>query len=128
ANIQYEVICEDHLLPTKEKLPKALQGAHVLLASSLGDFNAAEQKSLDAFSRVGGSIISAEKANWLSEVKKAVLNPSISVQGPPTIRATVYDQSKRTIIHLLNLNIQRLSSFEDKVTPAQGMYVSVRVP
>jgi hypothetical protein len=40
----------------------------------------------------------------------------------------VRDQGRRTIVHLLNLNIQRLSSFEDKVTPASDIGIQVRVP
>ena len=44
------------------------------------------------------------------------------------MRAVVHDQPHRTLVHLLNLNIERLSSFEDKVTPASGLQAKVRVP
>jgi hypothetical protein len=44
------------------------------------------------------------------------------------VRALVRDQSKRTIIHLLNLNIQRITSFEDRVEPARDVRVGCLVP
>jgi hypothetical protein len=40
----------------------------------------------------------------------------------------VRDQAKRTIVHLLNLDIRKLSSFEDEVKPAANIKLSVRVP
>jgi hypothetical protein len=40
----------------------------------------------------------------------------------------VHDQPGKQIVHLLNLNVQRLSSFEDKVNPATDVRVQVRVP
>ena len=38
------------------------------------------------------------------------------------------DQPRRTLVHLLNLNIERVSSFQDKVRSANDIQVSVRVP
>ena len=38
------------------------------------------------------------------------------------------DQPDKTIVHLLNLNVQRLSSFQDKVTPATDVRLRIRVP
>ena len=55
-------------------------------------------------------------------------NPSLKIDGPATVRAVVRDQPKRRIVHLLNLNVQRLSSFEDKVTPARDVRLQVRLP
>ena len=48
--------------------------------------------------------------------------------GAPNVRAVVHDQDGRTIVHLYNLNIQRLTSFEDKVTPATDVGLSVATP
>jgi hypothetical protein len=44
------------------------------------------------------------------------------------VRAVVRDQHGRAIIHLLNLNVRRLSSFEDQVTPATNVRITCRVP
>ncbi len=53
---------------------------------------------------------------------------SITLEAPATVRAVVNDQPHRTIIHLLNLNLQKLTSFTDKVTPAENVHLSVKVP
>jgi hypothetical protein len=58
----------------------------------------------------------------------AIGAPSVSVGGPATVRVYVHDQQGRTIVHLLNLNVRRLSSIEDAVMPAASVHVKVRVP
>ena len=52
----------------------------------------------------------------------------MTVTGAPNVRAVAHDQDGRTIVHLYNLNVQRLSSFEDKVTPAKDIGLSIAVP
>jgi hypothetical protein len=54
--------------------------------------------------------------------------PSATVTGEPYVRAIVHDQPGKTIVHLFNLNVRRLSSFEDKVSPANDVRLVVRVP
>ncbi len=53
---------------------------------------------------------------------------SVALEGPPTMRVVVRDQPsrRRTIVHLLNLNVQRLSSYDDRVTPAENIRLRVR--
>jgi hypothetical protein len=142
ANAQFTVICEDGLQPASEPRilagripaaaptvpPDALRGAKVLLAPAGSDFTKGEGKLLEQFTRAGGLIITAEKADWLKEVVTAIGEPSIRMEGPATVRAIVRDQPRRTMVHLLNLNAQRLSSFEDKVTPVADLRIAVRVP
>jgi hypothetical protein len=36
------------------------------------------------------------------------------------------EKAGKTIVHLLNLNVQRISSFEDRVTPASDVRVRLR--
>jgi hypothetical protein len=78
--------------------------------------------------RSGGRLIAADQPDWLEAVKTAIGQPSITVQGPPALRVPVRDQPRRTIVPMLNLNIQRLSSFADKVIAAEAVGVKVRVP
>jgi hypothetical protein len=52
----------------------------------------------------------------------------VTLQAPPSVRVVIRDQRGRTLVHLLNLNVQRISSFEDKVTPASDIGLQVRVP
>jgi hypothetical protein len=40
----------------------------------------------------------------------------------------VGEQRSKTLVHLLNLNVQKISSFEDKVTSVKDLKVTVRVP
>jgi len=129
ANIPYDVICEDAFLsPAAPKSrPAALKGAQVFLVPALADLNPDERKVVDLFFERRHLLISAEKSDWLQELKKALPDPSLSLQAPSTVRASILDQPERTIVHFLNLNIQRLSSFEDKVISAVDVHASIRV-
>jgi hypothetical protein len=130
ANLPYDVICEDAFLAGSEpkSRPVALKGVQVFLAPALTDLNPLERRVVDTWFERQHLLISAEKVDWLEQLKKVLPNPSLSLQAPPTVRASIMDQPKRTVVHLLNLNIQRMSSFEDKVTPAENIHLSVRVP
>lgn len=123
ANVQFEVVSEDRFeLPAKNgRLP-------VLLVESRAVLNSVEKKVVDEFERNGGHVIAAENAEWLKLVQESLDSRSLNLQSPPTVRAVVRDQPNRTIVHLLNLNVQRLSSFEDKVTSASNIKLTVRVP
>ncbi len=128
ANIQFKVICEDDLQPRSGFAGGHAAGAGVLLAASGSDFPTRERDLLEGFTHAGGSVLTAEKADWLQQVQAAITGRSVRVEGPASVRAVVRDQPRRTVVHLLNLNVRRLSSFEDQVTPAEGVRVTVRVP
>ena len=122
ANIQYEVLCEDDF-----RLPR-LQTAMALLVESLSVLNAAEKATADEFRRGGGVVIASDSGDWLQRIKSEAGVPSVVVQGPATVRAVVRDRPQQTLVHLLNLNIVRRSSFEDEVHPAENVRLTVRVP
>lgn len=122
ANVQYEVICEDDLQL------KSLRGAQALLVDSLADLTRGEGNVLARFRAVEGTVVTAEKKDWLEQLQLATTRPSVLVQGSSVIRAVVHDQRNRTIVHLYNLGVQRLSSFEDKVTVVRNLRLAVRVP
>jgi hypothetical protein len=44
------------------------------------------------------------------------------------VRVVVSDQPGKTIVHLLNLDVTRISSFEDRVKAAEHVNLKVRVP
>jgi hypothetical protein len=130
ANIQYKVFdetaFETGVLGTR--WPVLLTESRALLNKSSLGWNTDIEKE-------GFKIVEASKPDWLSSLQKAIGRPSITVDGPSTVRATVHDQvppgkvvPARTIIHLYNLNVQRMSSFEDKVTPATDVNVTVVAP
>jgi len=132
ANIQFSVICEDEFNLGARRLdgrvPNALRKTKVLLAASEADFEPGERTIVENFSRAGGALILAEKTGWLKAVRAAIGKNSVLISTAPAVRAYLRDQPGRAVLHLLNLNVQRLSSFEDRVTPVTDLNVSVRVP
>jgi hypothetical protein len=120
-NIQYQVVCEDDLTSTLKK-------AKYLLTPSLADFSQPELREIEKFTNHSGKLISADNSNWLPQLKTALGEPSLQLSGPATVRAVVTDSKHETLVHLLNLNVQRISSFEDKVTPASHLKITVTLP
>jgi methylmalonyl-CoA mutase cobalamin-binding subunit len=123
ANIQYEVICEDQI-----ESAAALDSAKVFVAD-LKDLTEPEKVIAKRFQSHGGRIVAPGVDDaFLKKVRDGVGESSVAIRGPSTIRAVVRDQRKRTLVHVLNLNVQKLSSFQDKVTPAENVGVEVWVP
>ena len=125
SNVQFQVVCEDDFV---QRLSSDSAKKSILLLESPADLNQREKEALEKFQKKSGRIVFAGKGNWLSEIQNTLEQPSIVLSAPPTVRATVCDQKNKTIVHLLNLNIQKLSSFEDKVTPTMNVRIKVRVP
>ncbi len=131
-NIPFEAVSEEGFGADQ------LAPARVLLVESLSVLTPAEAAAAREFERRGGKVIEAEEtgasrpardgASWPDRLTAALGAPSLTVDGPATVRAYAHDQPDRTIVHLLNLNVRRLSSFEDAVTPAGVPRVRVRVP
>jgi hypothetical protein len=122
ASVQYGVLSEDNFTAS------ALKGAKAVLVESLTVLHPAERAVTEVFQRRGGRVVVADHPDWLQDVRQHLAAPAITLTGPPTLRAVVRDQRARTVIHLLNLNVRRLSSFEDQVTPATNAQISCRVP
>lgn len=138
ANMQYSVVSEDDLVATVT--PKSGDGPaapvrtaagapvrQVFLVESRSVLQPTEAAALEKFESSGGLIIAADEGDWMKSVQSA-LRPSLELHGPPTVRAVVRDQPNRTMVHLYNLAIERLSSFEDKVHPVSDVKLRVRVP
>jgi hypothetical protein len=123
ANVQYRVVSEDDL---SLELSRGKQP--VFLVESRSALTPDETSLVAQFEHAGGRVVAAENADWLTAVQDAIDRPALTLGGPPTVRAVVYDQPNRTIVHLYNLNVERLTSFEDRVTPATKLTLNVRVP
>jgi hypothetical protein len=123
SNIQYRVMCEEDFdlssIPTQRG---------VLLLETLDVLTPDESDAVENYQRSHGIVVTADQPDWLDELRARLQKPSLTIDGPPTVRAVVRDQPHRAIVHLLNLNIERLSSFDDKVTPAMDTALHVRVP
>jgi len=99
-----------------------------VLIESPGILLPEEAALIETFKRRGGKVVWTEEESWLAEFQNLVERPSIKIDGPATVRAVVRDQSKKRIVHLLNLNVERLSSFEDKVNPVSDLRLQLRLP
>ena len=158
ANIQYEVASEDDFAPILERetkrgrtadarfrqqqieraaragikikelppLPPAEIGP-IAVVESLSVLKPAEMTVIDEFQAAGGRVIAADQADWMNTLQSK-LKPSLEIKGPAQVRAIVHDQTKRTLVHLYNLNIERVSAFEDKIHPATNVTVRVFAP
>jgi hypothetical protein len=122
ANLQYRVISEDNFADLGESVQPP-----VLLVESRSVLAPAEAERVTAYEQTGGRVVEASNPDWLNQVQHAVRRPSLTVNGPPTIRAVLRDQPSRSILHLYNLNVERISSFDDRVTPATNLNIEVRV-
>jgi hypothetical protein len=123
ANVQYRVVEE-------EDLSQALSGmqSKVLVVESLSVLTPAEKLTVTKFEKNGGRVIAADSADRLGPVAGAIGRPSLRIDGSPLVRAVVHDQNERAIVHLLNLNVRRISSFQDSVTSLSNLKLEVRVP
>jgi hypothetical protein len=121
ANVQFEVVSEEDLAA---KLGTG--GRPLMLIESESVLHPSETQLLKKFKASGGHVIVAE-GKWLQRLQGA--GRSLEILTPhSTLRSIVWDQHNRTIVHLLNLNVQRLSSFQDNVTPLTDVQICVRVP
>jgi hypothetical protein len=123
ANIQYSVVSEEDVAFPAGAGPKP-----VFLVESMSVLTADEKARVEEFERKGGRVVAADRRDWLEELGQAVAPASVEVEGPAGVRVVVRDQPLRTIVHVLNLNVQRISSFQDKVQPATDVKLTVAVP
>jgi acetyl esterase/lipase len=122
ANLQYDVVCEDYF-----ELPR-LKRARALLVESISVLTPQEKATAEEFRRAGGAVIAADTGDWLQQIRLLTGVPAVALRGPVTVRAVVRDQPQRTLVHLLNLNVSRRSSFQDDLHPAENVRLTVRVP
>ena len=128
SNIQYRVVIEDELSPVLEQAAKAKgQLRPALLGESASVLTSAGRASVAKFEKRGGKVVWADQADWMGTLSAAG-GRSVVVAGAPTIRVVVRDQARRCLLHLYNLGVERLSSFEDRVHPATDVAVRLRVP
>lgn len=121
ANLPYEVVDED-------RFAAELVKSNVLLLEKRSLCSADELGQVKQFEAKGGRVVEASTGDWLMSLRNALGTPSLVITGPSTVRGVVRDLEKSTAIFLYNLNLERLSSFEDNVVPAQDVVVEVQAP
>jgi hypothetical protein len=117
-NIQFSAVSE-------EDLQKALAArvAPTLIIESDAVLNDAQRATIEKYRSSGGIVIAADKPDSL-----AAIQPIVTIENAPNIRVVARRQAGKTILHLLNLNVQRINSFEDRVTPATDVRIRIRFP
>jgi hypothetical protein len=121
ANVQFQVLDEDDLAKMLSRNAPPL-----LLVESATVLNDSEKQAIDKYQAGGGKMIWSDRPDWFAKFQKADSKPEIVIDGAPSIRAVVREQSNRTIVHLLNLNVQKVSDFEDRVNPVSSLRLHVR--
>jgi hypothetical protein len=120
AIIPFRVVCEEDLARMLAEEPNA-----VLLAESPSVLLENERAA------VTGKVVWVDetgKDDWLARLKKTIGQPSVTLNGPSTVRVTVSDLPGKTIVHVLNLNVRRVSSYDDTVQPADNVDFTLQVP
>ncbi|HUW59755.1 MAG TPA: prolyl oligopeptidase family serine peptidase [Candidatus Bathyarchaeia archaeon] len=116
-NVQYAVFCEDDF-----SLPE-LQEAPVLVVEEPSVLNEQENNVLSQYVSGGGKVVFAANDGWTSSI-----NPSLVIKNAPHVHGIVRDAQNATTVFLYNLNIRRISSFEDAVTPADHLQLEIKIP
>ncbi len=119
SNTQYGVFCE-------EDFDQGLAASRVLVVESKKVLSAEEHAKVDRFRKEGGVLIEAAKSGWLQQLAEAITTPAVRLEAPATVRVALLRQQGRRIIHLLNLDVRRRSSFEDEVYPASDVRLLLR--
>jgi hypothetical protein len=123
ANVQFRIVCEDDLAQAlADHRPNAL------VVESPDVLPPDETRAVEQYEKAGGRIVWSQRQQWPTDLEPILRRSIVLKSAPPTVRAMVHDRPGQTIVHLLNLNVQRVSSFEDKVTPATNVRLIVNVP
>jgi hypothetical protein len=127
ANVQFGIFCEDDFKGAVKSFSSGRRSP-IMVIEAASVLNEPERALLDNFLKAGGQVVFADKNNWWSEFEARLTKPSILLSGPASVRVAVRDQSNRTVVHLYNLNVEKVSSLEDKVHPVTDIKLVVRVP
>ena len=128
-NIQYKTTCDYmELLRLLEKRASKPRVGPIVVIESTSLLQDDGEMSFAALEKRGRGIVAADQPDWMRKLRQMIGNASVTVAGPSSVRAVVHDQPGFTIVHLYNLNIEKVSSFEDKVTPATDVKLSVSTP
>lgn len=120
-NILYAVASEDNF-------KGYFTEANIILASETGFIPPPYSTSITELCRRNNKIfIDASRPNFEKELKTCLLHPSIKIQGNEMVRGIIRETSDTVFILLYNLNIERISSYEDNIIPARDISISVRI-
>lgn len=121
SNIPYAVASE-------ENFEKYFPSASIVLASTPSFMLPSQSISIsDLCQKNNITFIDASKTTFLSELQKHLLYPSLTITPNETVRGVIKETPDIVYILLYNLNVERLSSYEDKIQPARDLSISVNI-
>jgi hypothetical protein len=129
SNVQYTVVCEDQLPKLNRSADEFLsrKSARIIIVSADDDLSQKERQVFRDFTGGYDRVIAAKSADWLQTLYRQVQTPILRLDGQPYLRGKVFEKSGRTIVHLLNLNVRKKSSFDDEVFPATNIHIDLKL-
>lgn len=125
-NIQYRVATEHDLSALLRQTPRLPRRQRpVLVVEPTLAMN--HRTLIENLERRSGAVIYEGASNIVVRLHP-VLQPTARLIAPSSVRMVVRDQPGRTLVHLYNLGIERLSSFEDRVHPVSDLKLQIWVP
>jgi hypothetical protein len=126
SNIQYEVFTEGDW--NQKTLRRRSSPLPLWIIESPDILTEAQQQLVQKHQKHGGSVLFANQPNWAERLAPRIPHPSLEITGPSTVRGVLHDGPRGTVLHLYNLNLERIDSFTDSVRPAENLRVRCRVP
>lgn len=126
SNIQYQVLAEEEW--NSKNIRQSGGRKPVIVVedrNTLGRFEAAVRARLERRNIIA---ILADAPDWEVRLASDLQNRSLRIDGPTSLRGIVRDTDRTTLLHLYNLNIERLDSFQDRVHSADNVQVECYVP
>ncbi|MCX8065513.1 MAG: putative glycoside hydrolase family 15 protein [Candidatus Hydrogenedentes bacterium] len=74
------------------------------------------------------TFIDGSKKSFLTELKERLPNPSLMLTPNEPLRGVVRTTRDKIYLLLYNLNIERISSYEDKVEPVKDICIHLKIP
>ena len=124
-NIQYGVVAEDDFVATVKHVTtkkKSRSNPPTLVIEARNVPTPEQAEAITTYEKASGKVVFADQKGW-----ETSLPTSVTFYDAPNMRATVYDESRRSIVHLYNLGIERLSSYEDRVHSVTNCALRIRV-
>ncbi len=122
ANIQYAITSEENF---HEFFPKA----SIVIASNPNFIPPTYTHPIvELCANENKVFIDGSNQLFFTKLKKHLNNPILKLTADETVRAIVKETQNKVFIMLYNLNIERLSSYEEKITPAKDIDLYIKIP
>ncbi|MGC8737188.1 MAG: hypothetical protein ACP5UA_00920 [Candidatus Hydrogenedens sp.] len=117
-----------YIVASESNFEKYFSEANIILASEPGYIPPSCSISISELCKSSNKVfIDAGQSSFLKELYLHLPLPFLKITGNGVVRGVVRESPDAIFVLLYNLNIERISSYEDKVIPAQDISISVQV-